>query len=41
MYDGSLEPLHGHNWQIRSPWGGVNWINIGVVMDFPRVAAAW
>lgn len=34
MYDGSLEPLHGHNWQIRVTVGRGELDNIGVVMDF-------
>jgi len=34
MYDGSLEPLHGHNWQIRVTVGRSELDNIGVVMDF-------
>ena len=34
MYDGSLEPLHGHNWQIRVTVGRRELDNIGVVMDF-------
>jgi 6-pyruvoyltetrahydropterin/6-carboxytetrahydropterin synthase len=36
LYDGSLEPVHGHNWRIRvtvaSSSGGLD--PIGVVMDF-------
>ncbi|MBC8105262.1 MAG: 6-carboxytetrahydropterin synthase [Anaerolineae bacterium] len=34
MYDGSLETLHGHNWQIRVTVGRSELDNIGVVMDF-------
>jgi 6-pyruvoyltetrahydropterin/6-carboxytetrahydropterin synthase len=34
MYDGSLEPLHGHNWQIRVTVGRSELDGIGVVMDF-------
>lgn len=34
MYDGSLEPLHGHNWQIRVTVGRGELDAIGVVMDF-------
>jgi len=34
MDDGSLEPLHGHNWQIRATVGRSELDNIGVVMDF-------
>ena len=36
LYDGSLEPVHGHNWQVRVTArrddGGLD--AIGVVMDF-------
>ena len=34
MYDGSLETLHGHNWQVRVTVGRSELDNIGVVMDF-------
>ena len=34
MYDGSLESLHGHNWQIRVTVGSAELDEIGVVMDF-------
>jgi len=34
LYDGSLEPLHGHNWKIRVGVGSENLDSIGVVMDF-------
>lgn len=34
MYDGSLETLHGHNWQICVTVGRSELDNIGVVMDF-------
>ena len=36
LYDGSLEPVHGHNWRVRvtvgAAGGGLD--AIGVVMDF-------
>lgn len=34
LYDGSLEPLHGHNWRVKVTVvaGGLD--AIGVVMDF-------
>jgi 6-pyruvoyltetrahydropterin/6-carboxytetrahydropterin synthase len=36
LYDGSLEPVHGHNWRVRvtvaAEAGGLD--SIGVVMDF-------
>ena len=34
MYDGSLEPLHGHNWVVRVTVGAEKLDSIGVVMDF-------
>ena len=34
LYDGSLEPLHGHNWKVRVSVGAENLDTIGVVMDF-------
>jgi 6-pyruvoyltetrahydropterin/6-carboxytetrahydropterin synthase len=34
LYDGSLEPLHGHNWKIKASVAAENLDPIGVVMDF-------
>ena len=34
LYDGSLEPLHGHNWQVRVTVSAAQLDSIGVVMDF-------
>jgi len=34
LYDGSLEPLHGHNWKVRITVGADDLDPIGVVMDF-------
>jgi 6-pyruvoyltetrahydropterin/6-carboxytetrahydropterin synthase len=34
LYDGSLEPLHGHNWRVRVTVAGEGLDEIGVVMDF-------
>jgi 6-pyruvoyltetrahydropterin/6-carboxytetrahydropterin synthase len=34
LYDGSLEPLHGHNWQVRVTVAAGKLDSIGVVMDF-------
>ena len=34
MYDGSLEPLHGHNWQVEVFLVGSTLDAIGVVADF-------
>src|SRR5947209_20283616 len=34
LYDGSLEPLHGHNWQVQVTVAAPQLDAIGVVMDF-------
>src|SRR5213595_2464109 len=34
LYDGSLEPVHGHNWRVRVSVSSPNLDPIGVVMDF-------
>ncbi len=34
LYDGSLEPLHGHNWRVEVTVGSRELDSIGVVMDF-------
>ena len=34
MYDGSLEPIHGHNWRISVTVSADKLDSIGVVMDF-------
>jgi 6-pyruvoyltetrahydropterin/6-carboxytetrahydropterin synthase len=34
LYDGSLEPLHGHNWRVEVTVGAEKLDAIGVVMDF-------
>ena len=34
LYDGSLEPLHGHNWRVTVTVGAGRLDSIGVVMDF-------
>jgi 6-pyruvoyltetrahydropterin/6-carboxytetrahydropterin synthase len=34
LYDGSLEPIHGHNWRVRVSVGAAQLDAIGVVMDF-------
>ena len=34
LYDGSLEPLHGHNWRVKVSVGAEKLDAIGVVMDF-------
>jgi len=34
LYDGSLEPVHGHNWRVTVSVGAAGLDAIGVVMDF-------
>lgn len=34
LYDGSLEPLHGHNWVVKVTVAAATLDAIGVVMDF-------
>ena len=34
LYDGSLEPLHGHNWRVKATVAAERLDPIGVVMDF-------
>jgi 6-pyruvoyltetrahydropterin/6-carboxytetrahydropterin synthase len=34
LYDGSLEPLHGHNWRVKVTVSASTLDTIGVVMDF-------
>lgn len=34
LYDGSLEPLHGHNWKVKVTVWAQTLDEIGVVMDF-------
>lgn len=34
LYDGSLEPLHGHNWHVIVTVSAAKLDQIGVVMDF-------
>jgi 6-pyruvoyltetrahydropterin/6-carboxytetrahydropterin synthase len=34
LYDGSLEPLHGHNWKVKITVAAPKLDQIGVVMDF-------
>jgi 6-pyruvoyltetrahydropterin/6-carboxytetrahydropterin synthase len=34
LYDGSLEPLHGHNWRVQVTVSADALDPIGVVMDF-------
>jgi 6-pyruvoyltetrahydropterin/6-carboxytetrahydropterin synthase len=34
LYDGSIEPLHGHNWVVKVTVSAAKLDAIGVVMDF-------
>src|SRR5687767_11987855 len=34
LYDGSLEPVHGHNWRVKVTVTAERLDSIGVVMDF-------
>ncbi|HSV15694.1 MAG TPA: 6-carboxytetrahydropterin synthase [Tepidisphaeraceae bacterium] len=34
LYDGSIEPLHGHNWRVQVTVSAPQLDAIGVVMDF-------
>ncbi|HEX8913236.1 MAG TPA: 6-carboxytetrahydropterin synthase, partial [Humisphaera sp.] len=34
LYDGSMEPVHGHNWRVRVRVAADRLDAIGVVMDF-------
>lgn len=34
LYDGSLEPVHGHNWRVRVVVAAEKLDSVGLVMDF-------
>ena len=34
LYDGSMEPIHGHNWRVQVRVSSPKLDSIGVVMDF-------
>jgi len=40
LYDGSIEPLHGHNWRVRASVWGQGLDSIGTVMDFHELERA-
>jgi 6-pyruvoyltetrahydropterin/6-carboxytetrahydropterin synthase len=40
LYDGSLEPLHGHNWKVTVTVESDKLDSIGVVMDFHELDRA-
>lgn len=37
LYDGRLEPLHGHNWKVEVCLAGPKLDSIGVLADFTEV----
>jgi 6-pyruvoyltetrahydropterin/6-carboxytetrahydropterin synthase len=37
--DGSLEPLHGHNWKVNVTYGGPELDSMGVLVDFVALRA--
>jgi 6-pyruvoyltetrahydropterin/6-carboxytetrahydropterin synthase len=37
LYDGAIEPLHGHNWRVKVTVGADGLDRIGVVMDFHKL----
>lgn len=39
MYDGRLEPLHGHNWKVEVHLSGPRLDKIGVLADFTLIRA--
>lgn len=40
LLDGSLEPLHGHNWHVRLTCRGPRLDAIGVLVDFTQLKPA-
>jgi 6-pyruvoyltetrahydropterin/6-carboxytetrahydropterin synthase len=36
LLDGTLEPLHGHNWNVRVTFAGPTLDHMGVLLDFTR-----
>jgi 6-pyruvoyltetrahydropterin/6-carboxytetrahydropterin synthase len=40
MYDGELEPIHGHDWRVEAVYRGGQLDEIGVLIDFVAVQAA-
>ncbi|MBI5864593.1 MAG: 6-carboxytetrahydropterin synthase, partial [Planctomycetes bacterium] len=35
--DGTLEPLHGHNWRVTATWRGARLDSMGILVDFTKV----
>lgn len=40
LYDGSLEPIHGHDWKVEAVFRGPELDGIGVLTDFVPVQKA-
>ena len=40
LYDGALEPIHGHNWKVQVTVSAEQLDEIGVVMDFHELERA-
>ena len=38
LYDGTIEPVHGHNWRVSVTVASDKLDSIGVVMDFHQLA---
>jgi 6-pyruvoyltetrahydropterin/6-carboxytetrahydropterin synthase len=37
LYDGSLEPLHGHQWRVQASFAGRQLDQIDVLVDFVKI----
>src|SRR5262245_20722053 len=37
LLDGTLEPLHGHNWKVQVTFAGPKLDRMGVLIDFTRL----
>lgn len=37
LLDGTLEPLHGHNWKVQVTFAGAQLDPMGVLIDFTRL----
>lgn len=40
MYDGRMEPLHGHDWEVEAVLRGPELDRIGVLVDFTAIEEA-
>ncbi len=39
LYDGSLEPLHGHDWRVTVTFAGAELDDVGLLVDFVAAEA--